>query len=293
MTMKALLFYLKEKRGTLFCALLCIACFSLVFYLYGLPAEAVWYAALLCAVIGAAFAVHGAVRSGDKQRQIRQLQRVTDCDPEKLPPAGTGTERAYQELIGSLCASRRDLTTEYDRRGDEMAEYFTVWVHQIKTPIAAMYLLLQDEDSENSRELQCELLSMEQYVQMALGYLRLGSDSTDFVIKKCDVDRVIRQVLRKYAKLFIRKKLRLVYEGVQLTVLTDEKWLAFVLEQVLSNALKYTPSGSVSIYEESDGALCIKDTGIGISPEDLPRVFENGYTGYNGRTDKNSTGIGL
>ena len=128
---------------------------------------------------------------------------------------------------------------------------------------------------------------------MVLTYLRLDSGSTDYVLKKYDLDDIIRQAVRKYASQFIRKKIRLIYEPLSCEVLTDEKWLLFVIEQVLSNALKYTRSGEISITLEVPKTLCIRDTGIGIAPEDLPRIFENGFTGYNGRSDKKASGIGL
>ena len=128
---------------------------------------------------------------------------------------------------------------------------------------------------------------------MALHYSRLDSDTTDFVIRKTSLDEIVREAVRKYAKLFIRKKIRLDYQPLNIEVLTDEKWLEFVVEQILSNAVKYTPKGTVSIYMENEDTLIIEDTGIGIRAEDLPRVCERGYTGYNGHSDKRSTGIGL
>ena len=174
-----------------------------------------------------------------------------------------------------------------------MTEYYTMWVHQIKTPIAALKLLLQSEDTPKNREYEEELFRIEQYVEMVLHYSRLESDTTDFIIRKCDLDKIIKEAVRKYARFFIRKKISLDYEPLNLSVLTDEKWLEFVIEQVISNAIKYTPEGKVSIYIEEKGTLVIEDTGIGIRTEDLPRVCEKGYTGYNGHTDKRSTGIGL
>ena len=137
------------------------------------------------------------------------------------------------------------------------------------------------------------LRRLEQYVEMVLGYLRLESPSSDYVIRNYALDDIVRQVVRKYASQFIRRRLRLEYTPLNVSVITDEKWLLFVIEQVLSNALKYTRSGSVSITLEAPKTLCIRDTGIGIAPEDLPRVFEKGFTGCNGRTDKRATGIGL
>ena len=130
---------------------------------------------------------------------------------------------------------------------------------------------------------------------MVLQYLRLESESSDLVLKTQNLDDIIRQAVKKYAPLFIRKKLTLVYEPVNCQVLTDEKWLEFVLEQILSNAIKYTKRGSVAVYmdDREEKTLVIADTGIGIAAEDVPRVFEKGFTGYNGRYDKRSTGIGL
>ena len=170
-----------------------------------------------------------------------------------------------------------------------------MWTHQIKTPIAAMRLLLQEEETPVSREMQGELFQVEQYVQMALQYLRMEKMNTDLVFERQELDSLIHQAVRKYAQLFIRRKISLQYEDVHCEVLTDEKWLEFVLEQILSNALKYTRQGKIKIYmdPQSPKTLVIEDTGIGIAPEDLPRIFERGYTGYNGRADKRSTGIGL
>lgn len=193
----------------------------------------------------------------------------------------------------ALDADRRAQLTRSQQGYQELVEYYTVWAHQIKTPIAAMRLLLQDADTDEQRALLEQLQSVEQYVEMVLGYLRLESPSSDYVIRNYLLDDIVRQAVRKYASQFIRRKLRLEYTPLNVSVITDEKWLLFVIEQVLSNALKYTRSGSVSITLEAPKTLCIRDTGIGIAPEDLPRVFEKGYTGSNGRTDKRATGIGL
>ena len=157
-----------------------------------------------------------------------------------------------------------------------------------------MRLTLQNEDSELSRRLSEDLLRIEQYVEMVLCYLRLDSSSTDYVFQEYDLDSIVKQAVRKFAGQFIRRKIRLDYQPLHTRVVTDEKWLLFVVEQVLSNALKYTPAaGTVTIDLEEPKTLCIRDTGIGIAPEDLPRVFEKGYTGYNGRNDKKASGIGL
>ena len=183
---------------------------------------------------------------------------------------------------------------EIEKKSNEWKEYYTMWVHQIKTPISALRLLLQEKNKEQDlAEEMDELFQIEQYVEMVLQYMRLDSESTDFVLRKIDLDSVIREAVHKYARLFIRRKIQLKYSAVQMEAVTDEKWICFVIGQILSNAIKYTPSGSVVIYREREGVLAIRDTGIGIRAEDLPRVFEKGYTGYNGHTDKCATGIGL
>ena len=156
-----------------------------------------------------------------------------------------------------------------------------------------MKMILQQEDTEENHLLSAELFRIEQYTEMALQYLRLDSKTNDFVFQQYDLDSIIRQAIRKYAPQFILRKIRLIYEQVSMTILTDEKWMLFLLEQLLSNAIKYTPHGSVTISVTPEKVLQVADTGIGIAPEDLPRIFEKGFTGYNGRADKKSTGLGL
>lgn len=169
-----------------------------------------------------------------------------------------------------------------------------MWVHQIKTPIAAARLLLQEEETD-IQAVQNRLFDIEQYVEMVLGYLRTEDMSSDICLKEVELDELVREQIHKFARIFIGKKISLDYHGVQEKVLTDEKWLGFVIGQILSNALKYTKNGKISIYMsgENSHTLVIEDTGIGIREEDLPRVFEKGFTGYNGREEGRSTGIGL
>ena len=133
---------------------------------------------------------------------------------------------------------------------------------------------------------------MEKYVDLVLTYQRLGSETTDLVLKPCDLDAVIRAAVKEYARLFILKKLTLTFTPTGLTVLTDEKWLGFVVGQLLSNALKYTQNGGVSVYAQGM-RLVVEDTGMGIPASELPRIFERSFTGENGRTDRRTTGLGL
>ena len=281
-----------QRRGMLFLGLCCLI-FTASFALYGLPLGAVLYPAALCAAAGGIMLLLSLHKSRAVCQELSLMQRHPADLPDELPAAQSPQEQAYQALLLALHADRQRLKSDMDARYHDMTEYYTVWAHQIKTPIAAMRLALQNEDTPLFRRLTGEVGRVEQYVQMALTYLRLGSDSSDYVIRSCALDDVVRPAVRRFAGEFIQRRIQLNYQMLNCTVITDEKWLGFVVEQVLSNALKYTPQGSVSIYMEPEGVLCIRDTGIGVAPEDLPRVFEKGYTGYNGRSHRKASGLGL
>lgn len=269
--------------------------FAAVFSLYGLPTEPVLYAALLCIVVGLIAFVAAFLAFQKKHKALIGLQKNITMSLDALPDHKRIIEKDYRELLRILYAENRRLADSIDMWRGDLLHYCTLWAHQIKTPISAMRLLLQAEEKAANIELESELFKIEQYVEMVLGYLRSDSMTSDLMIKNYRLDNIISQVLRKYAKEFIRRKIKLCYEKPDCEVLTDEKWLAFALEQLISNALKYTKKGSISLYmdRKSQKTLVIEDTGIGIRPEDLPRIFELGFTGYNGRVDKRSTGIGL
>ena len=281
-----------QRRGMLFLGFCCLI-FTVSFALYGLPLGAVLYPAALCAATGGIILLLSLRKSRAVCQELSLMQPHPADLPDELPAAQSPQEQAYQALLLALHADRQKLKSDMNARYHDMTEYYTVWAHQIKTPIAAIRLALQNEDTPLSRRLTGEVGRVEQYVQMALTYLRLGSDSSDYVIRSCALDDIVRPAVRRFAGEFIQRKIQLNYQMLNYTVITDEKWLGFVVEQVLSNALKYTPQGSVSIYMEPEGVLCIRDTGIGIAPEDLPRVFEKGYTGYNGRSHRKASGLGL
>ena len=290
--MRTFISYLYSRFRTIVALALITVIFLWVFTLYNAPADAVVYGALITAVIGLAAAVVDYMGYRRRHKRMRELADEITITLENLPIARDRTERDYEQLIVKLFEDRRELENSIIQKETDMIEYYTMWVHQRKTPIAAMRLTLQGMDTAEARELSEELQRIEQYVEMVLCYLRLDSDSTDYLIRRCDLDEIARQAVRKYSPQFIRRKLRLDYEPLNYSVLTDDKWLLFVIEQVISNALKYTRSGTVRIYLDGED-LCVRDTGIGIAQEDLPRIFEKGYTGCNGRTDKKASGIGL
>ena len=275
---------------------------GIIFLLYQLPLEPVLYIAVLWLLTGL-----GAYAVGfhNYRKKIHNLQMITaapDISLSRLEVPSDEADALQQEIMHSLNHMRMDAETAKQKTLEEMTDYYTMWAHQIKTPIFALRLLLQEEPERN-RESLAQLFRIEQYVEMVLGYLRTEDMSADLKLARSSLDRIIREQIHKYAGIFVAKKLSLSYEGTDVTVLTDEKWLGFVIGQILSNALKYTRTGGIEIWLEDErgnrtsntapAILVIADTGIGIQAEDLPRIFEKGYTGVNGREDNRATGIGL
>lgn len=292
--MKLLFCYIKKIRYSLIWGFLCGGISVLVLLLSGVRWEQLGYPALLCAVISLVFFTAGFVRMWKKHAVLKMnVDDTGDIREYCFPEADHVIEEDYQRIIRKAEQAFGEEREKNRLASTDMQDYYARWVHQIKAPIAVMRVLLQQEDNNLSHELSAELFRVEQYVDMALCYARLEENASDLVIQEYSLDEIIRKAVRKYAGQFIRKRIRLQYEGTDETVLTDEKWLSFIIEQLLSNAVKYTAKGSVSIKVEEGKKVVVEDTGIGIALEDLPRIFEKGYTGYNGRMDKKSTGLGL
>ena len=282
--MKLFLSCLKHRAGVISVCAAFMLLYASSYLLFDMPAIAVLYPLVMCAVLGVIVVIFDFVFYYRKHKRLLA---------EDIPSPRDQIEEDYQKIIEKLKEESKIKEMTASENLNDMIEYYTVWAHQIKTPIAAMRLNLQSEDTELARKLMGDLNRIESYVEMVLTYLRLDSDSTDYLVKEYDLDEIIRPAVRKFSREFILKKLKLDYEPVKYKTITDSKWLSFIIEQVISNAVKYTSEGGVRIYMDEPGILCIEDTGIGISAEDLPRIFENGYTGFNGREDKRASGIGL
>ena len=283
--------YLKTRWKTGVLALLMVAVTAGILFLYDIPLEPVGYVAvfeMLLTGLGLMWDYH---KYRKKQESLLYIRDCGNFSEEYLEAPENENEAIYREICRSMDEKRIEAENQRSAFGTELTDFYTLWVHQIKTPIAAARLLLQEE-KPRPQEIQNELFKVEQYVEMVLGYLRTEDMASDIRFEEVDMDSLIREQIHKFARIFIGKKLSLEYQEVSETVLTDEKWLGFVIEQLLSNALKYTHEGSITIGME-EGRLTITDTGIGIRAEDLPRVCEKGYTGYNGHANQKSTGIGL
>ena len=183
--------------------------------------------------------------------------------------------------------------SDSERKLTDLLDYYTLWVHQIKTPIAASQLLVAEvADRQLKQQLEQEIFKIDSYTNLVLQYLRLESFHDDLVLKQVQIEDLVKEIIRKYALFFIQKGLNVNLYDLDKEIVTDKKWLLVVIEQIISNSLKYTKEGGLEIYMEGQ-ELCIKDTGIGIKNSDVLRVFERGFSGYNGRLTQQSSGLGL
>ena len=204
-------------------------------------------------------------------------------------------EEKLKNQIQELEEANLNLRNDFLAKEKELQEYFLIWIHQIKTPITAGKLICDgDIENENIKNIKKELIYIEDYTNMALSYLKMSNHNTDMDISLVNLDDIIRPLIKKYAILFISNNIKLEYKKLNVKVITDSKWCMVVIEQLLSNAIKYTKNGIVSItFNEKENYLEIKDNGIGIKESDLPKIFDKGYSGFNGRQNQKSTGIGL
>ena len=285
--------YIKEYRKELLLYISFVFIFYLVLFLHDITGSAVNYAILLSSTLFLIVKIIEITKSLKKHYKLKtQLENLPQFI-ENFPLPETISEQDLQEIIFKLENILTTSSTEWENKEQNAIDFYSTWVHQIKTPISVIKMTLQSEDTEEHRFLLSELFRIEQYVDIVLSYIRLGSDNSDYVFKEQSLDNILKECIRKYAPQFISKKIKLNYQPTDIKVLTDEKWLSFMIEQILSNSIKYTVSGFVTISIADDKVLKISDSGIGIAPEDLPRIFEKGFTGYNGRNDKKATGIGL
>ena len=202
-------------------------------------------------------------------------------------------ERVLAEKLEAREMELYQQRSDSERKLTDLLDYYTLWVHQIKTPIAASQLLVAEvADRQLKQQLEQEIFKIDSYTNLVLQYLRLESFHDDLVLKQVQIEDLVKEIIRKYALFFIQKGLNVNLYDLDKEIVTDKKWLLVVIEQIISNSLKYTKEGGLEIYMEGQ-ELCIKDTGIGIKNSDVLRVFERGFSGYNGRLTQQSSGLGL
>lgn len=289
---KNILKFLKGQKVVLIFYLLIGVLYPITFYLYGFSLEPIFYSFLMLSFFLLIFLCVDFVRQSNRAKQIQWFGKKS---MEELPSPVTQVEEAYQRNLKELYERMEEDLSRESKSNQERLDYFMIWIHQIKTPIAALSLQIQKKEREGDsvRGLKTELFRIEQYVEMVLQYLRIEHIESDLDLYPVSLKKVVNAAVRKYSPIFIEKKLSLDLKNLDITVISDEKWLSLLIEQLLSNGLKYTTQGGIRIYTKDQNELIIEDTGIGIRKEDTKRVFENGFTGFNGRVDKKASGLGL
>ena len=290
--MEILKSYLKKNTKVYILFVAFIAIFFIMFYLYNLPLEALIYTGSFCFLVALVASFSDFVNYRESYKKLKFLEKNILNDLEDLPKSLDIRIDYYHKIIEKLYEELEKLTQENRQKNIDMVDYYSMWVHQIKTPIAAMNFLLDNEEVDQ-KILQQELFKIERYVEMVLTYIRLDSISSDYVITKINLDEVVKDSVKKYATIFINKKIKLNYVSHETMVISDKKWLSFAFEQILGNSVKYSSMNGEITIEIYENKLIIEDKGIGIKEEDLPRIFEKGFTGFNGRYEKKSSGLGL
>lgn len=291
--MKLLLNFLFERRIIYGMYLVFWGLIFLTFYLYELSLMPFWDGFLFTIFVLLVYSFVSFYRYFRKQKQL-ELLATKDLQLNSLiffPKTESLSEKTYQDALRLVLDAKNEQQEALQQSQKEMLDDFGLWLHQIKTPVAALDLLIQSGQLE-PRTMKNELFKINEYLQMILNYMRQNLEQTDLVFQQFAIDKVIKTVVKKYATFFSQKNLSLELENLTGTVYSDQKWLIFILEQIIFNAIKYTKNGTISITFEKN-QLTIQDTGMGIRSEDLPRVFEKGYTGMNGREQQRASGLGL
>ena len=290
--MEILKSYLKKNIKVYILFVVFIAIFFIMFYLYNLPLEALIYTGSFCFLTALIASFLDFVNYRESYKKLKFLEKNILNDLEALPKSLDIRIDYYHKIIEKLYEELEKLTQENRQKNTDMVDYYSMWVHQIKTPIAAMNFLLDNEEVDQ-KNFQQELFKIERYVEMVLTYIRLDSTSSDYVITKINLDEVVKDSVKKYATIFINKKIKLNFVSHETMIISDKKWLSFAIEQILGNSVKYSNTGGEITIETCENKLIVEDNGMGIKEEDLPRIFEKGFTGFNGRYEKKSSGLGL
>lgn len=293
--------YIKERLIIILLLFVMLILTVTILKLYNVKSNIIIYLFQIYGTVGSLFLIYDFIKVRKKIIILENYNKLdTIIEVDDIGERGS-IEEKYNELINNILHNKNEIITSKENIMSDMQDYYAVWAHQIKTPISASNLLLQTADQDNKmiRELKSQLFKIDFYVDAVLNYLKLEDISSDYVFKEYDLGNMINKSVKKFSTQFICKKVSISIEEIDKKIYTDEKWFCFIVEQLISNCVKYTDkNGKVKIYlQETDDAnktiLVIEDNGIGINKEDIPRIMDKGYTGFNGRMGKKSTGIGL
>ncbi len=218
--------------------------------------------------------------------------------PEIMKEPENVEGKLLYDLLRQANKDMHEHVKSYRDRENDYREYIETWVHEIKTPIASTRLIIENNQNDITRNIKDEIRIIEEYIEQVLYYSRSNNVSKDYLIKEVSLTDLVKSVIRRNSRDFIRKGITIDLETVEGTVYSDAKWLEFILNQLIGNAIKYNRErdGRITINtirNENNIVLTIEDNGIGIIDKDINRVFEKGFTGENGRKFGASTGIGL
>src|SRR5690606_19589613 len=298
--------YIKDKRFFL-CFYAMILSFISLFLLLSAETQDVWgnviYINSSCLLFTSLYIVIGYVYHRNFYMKIKGLMNSSHDDAlTLLPKAQSHEQQLYLNLFEKIMRTQdKQLQSLYNLKR-EQEEYILAWVHEIKLPITSSRLLIEHYEGKSVdyliNKLEDELDKIEDYVEQALYYSRVESFANDYFITEVDVNQIIKNSIKKYSKIFINKQITLeLNHNDKKFVHSDKKWLGFIIDQLITNSLKYTDNGGrISIHfeqEHKEKRLIVQDNGIGITAEDLNRVFVRGFTGTTGRSHSKSTGMGL
>lgn len=280
--------YIKTKKNELIIIFSIFLLNYLIMFLSVGVYENYWYTMFLFLFFYLAYFLWGYFKFKEKFKYITNINEdnIVDIAPKDI------LEEAYLKKLSDLIKEKNEVNAIRERELDRLNEDYSIWIHQAKTPISALSLIIDSMDSELKDDMKQELFKINQYTEMALTNIRLQDINKDLEIETHDLYDLVKNTVRKYALYFNYKGNKLILEDFKRKIVTDEKWFAYALDQIISNAVKYTKNGEVKIFV-SDDYLVVEDTGIGIKEEDIPRLFTRGFTGYTGRVKKKATGLGL
>lgn len=297
--------YIEEKRFFLLLYVVLTGFITLMMIVSAEGAYAVSniiYINVGCLFLAATYIIGGYFYHQSFYRELKELiEREGEDGGAAMPASHNGEQQLYMQLFKILHVRHEEELEQLRRERREYQDFIMSWVHEVKLPITASRLLMNNSAGKTSvylvDKLEDELNKIDNYVEQALYYSRVGSFANDYFITEVSLSQTIKESIKKYSKLFINKHIHVTMWEVQQCVYSDSKWLGFVIDQIVANALKYTQDGgTISFVFEEDTTqkqLHIRDTGIGIKPEDISRVFEKGFTGASGRQYAKSTGMGL
>ncbi|MDO4814259.1 MAG: sensor histidine kinase [Gemella sp.] len=286
--------YLKEKIFIITSILLTNLAIILVsVFLYKSAYEPVVYPILLQIILLSIYFINDYSKYKNKKEVIENIKKEGYLEDLSIEEAFNQIENKILDLVKIENSRNKNIIEESKIETKNIHDYYSMWVHQIKTPISALSFLIENTQDENKKKLEIELFKIEQYVELVLSYIRLDKGQSDLLAEKVDLKKETNALLKKYSSLIFAKNISIDYGQLNLITISDKKWLSFIIEQILSNAIKYSKDKTrIKIYQE-ENSLVIEDQGIGISSDNLPRIFDQGFTGFNGRAGQKSSGLGL